>query len=267
MKIKHQLLHELLTVQYATVYNLFSYTATTLEGSLVYATKKINEYLKKGWICQIPFDQKPRDTRKQYFYYVTKEGANAIGRPEDYKQKITKSISKAEHESIKIDIALSFLRNYPDYEFDFNYKADLNGLRPDIFIKARNLVTKKEYVLLVEIERKKEFSRVYREKIPKYKNFIANNNFIKKNSVPVLFVLANLKYDAYLRPQHTLDKKYYFNYVHPKLQSMYTHLSDFINEMKNENNRFFRFILASDFEKLGNPICLIPNGPKIKILP
>ena len=175
MKRQHNALHELLSIQAGSINNLFSYEAMSYKGSLLQVNKDIKKYVKAGWVQQIPFDIRPRNKRQQYFYFVTRSGTKVIDRLEDFRQKITKSLNNAEHESMKFDIALSFLRNFLDYEFDFNYKADFNGIRPDIFVKAKNIHDHREFSFFVEIERKKEFTRISRDKILRY------NKFIKKS--------------------------------------------------------------------------------------
>jgi integrase len=86
--MKHQTLHELLSIQAGSKNNLFSYDAKTYKGSLLGVDKKMKEYQKAGLIQQIPFDIKPRERRKQYFYFVTRKGAMAIDRLENYKQNV-----------------------------------------------------------------------------------------------------------------------------------------------------------------------------------
>lgn len=252
-------LEELLTVQYATINNLYSYNGKTYKGSVLQADKDIKKFLKAGWVAQIPFDVKPRSKRQQYFYYVTRKGAKAIDREEDFKQKFTKALNNAEHESAKIDIALSFVRNFPDYEFDFNYKADLDKLRPDILIKAKN-ADGKEFHFLVEIERKKDLSRVYREKLQKYNKHIKAGLFKKNNLSPntrVLFVLTTTKFDVYLRPNQYADYK-------SQLVSLYKQFDSFMSSVKKESNKHFRFLIFPEFQFLPN--CLVPTGEKVKIL-
>lgn len=262
-KLQHNILHELLSAQFANIYNLFSYTADTLDGSLLFVTRKIKEYQKTGYFKQVPFELKPLNKRQQYFYYVTKKGAKAIDREEDFKQEITKAIDKAEHESMKIDIVLSFIRNFPDYEFSFNYKADLGGLRPDILVRAKNIHDFREFTFLVEVERKKELTRSKRDKISHYNSHIKEGLFEKNNLSPqtkVLFVLSNRIYDPYIRPQ---------NYNEPeakeKLELLYKHFNSFMVEVSGENYKHFRFIPFPEFTHIAEPIWRMPSRTKLKM--
>jgi hypothetical protein len=260
--MKHKTLHELLSIQSGSVNNLSSYSSKTYSGSLLQVSKDIKKYIEAGWIQQIPFDIKPRDKRKQYFYFVTREGAKVIDRLEDYKQKITKSINNAEHESMKFDVALSFIRNYPDYEFGFDYKADLGGVKPDILVRAKNILDYKEFTFLVEIERKKELTRIYRDKIMKYNKFIKAGLFSKHSLSPktkVLFVCSNLRYDPYLRPQQYSDNR-------PVIDLLYNQFNYFLSVIKSESDKYYRFIPFPEFTKIAEPIWRMPSGIKIKII-
>jgi hypothetical protein len=260
--MKHKTLHELLSIQSGSVNNLASYSSKTYSGSLLQVSIDVKKYLEAGWIQQIPFDLKPREKRKQYFYFVTREGAKVIDRLEDYKQKITKSLNNAEHESMKFDIALSFIRNYPDYEFSFDYKADLGGLKPDILIRAKNIHDHREYNFLVEIERKKELTRIYRDKILKYNKFIKAGLFAKHNLSPktkVLFVCSNLRYDPYLRTQQYSDNR-------PMIDLLYKQFNYFLSVIRSESDKHYRFIPFPEFPRIAEPIWRMPSGIKVKII-
>jgi hypothetical protein len=262
--MKHKTLHELLSVEYATVNNLFSYQANTYKGALLQVNKDIKKYLKAGWISQIPFDLKPREKRKQFFYYVTREGAKAIDRLEDYKQKITKSLNNAEHESMKIDIARAFLINFPDYDFDFDYKADLGGLKPDILVKAKNIHSDRQFTFLVEVERKKELTRIYRDKITRYNKFIKDGLFEKNKLSPktkVLFVCSNHRYDVYWRPQNYSQPE-----VKPIMDLLYKQFNYFLETIRNQPDKHYRFIPFSEFTKIAEPIWRMPSGTKVRLI-
>ena len=262
--MKHPTLHEILSVEFASINNLFSPTAKSYKGSLLQVNKDINKYLKAGWVSQIPFDLRPRNKRQQFFYFVTRQGVNVIDRLDDFKQKITKSLNNAEHESMKIDVALSFIRNFPDYEFDFNYKADLGGLKPDILVKAKNIHDHREFTFLVETERKKELTRIYRDKVSRYNKLIKEGLFEKHKLSPktkVLFVCANLRYDVYLRPiqYHEAKNK-------PFLNLLYKQFDYFISELKTLSDKHFRFIPFPEFTDIAKPIWRMPSGTKVKII-
>lgn len=260
--MKHKTLHELLSIQAGSVNNLFSYNAKSYKGALLQVNKDFKEYLKAGLIQQIPFDLKPREKRKQYFYFVTRTGAKTLDRIEDYKQKVTKSLNNAEHESMKFDIALSFLRNFPDYEFSFDYKSDMGGLKPDILVIAKNIHNDKQFTFLVEIERKKEFTRLYRDKILRYNKFIKEGLFAKHNLSPkskVLFVCSNLRYDPYLRPQQ-------YSEVKPNMDLLYKQFNYFLSFIKAESDKYYRFIPFPEFTKIAEPIWRMPSGIKVRII-
>jgi hypothetical protein len=163
---------------------------------------------------------------------------------------------------MKIDIALSFIRNFPDYEFDFNYKADLGGIRPDILVKARNIHDHRESAFLVEIERKKEFSRIVREKILRYNKYI-KDGLIKRNNLPgtttILFVCSNLRYDIYLRPQQYPENKESLEFIYKQFDSLLEQVNVF-------PNKYFRFLPFPEFTDIAKPIWRMPNGIKVKLI-
>ncbi|MCX6121931.1 MAG: hypothetical protein NTX44_09960 [Ignavibacteriales bacterium] len=264
MNHQHNTLHELLSIQAGSINNLFSYEAKSYKGSLLQVNKDIKKYVKAGWVQQIPFDIRPRNKRQQYFYFVTRGGTKVIDRLEDFKQKITKSLNNAEHESMKFDVALSFLRNFPDCEFDFNYKADFNGIRPDIFIKAKNIHDHREYSFFVEIERKKEFTRISRDKILRYNKFIKEGLFTKNGLSPktkILFVCANHRFDIYMRPI-----QYSEPLNRPTINLLYKQFEYFLSGIKDISDKHFRFIPFPEFTDIAKPIWRMPSGTKVKII-
>jgi hypothetical protein len=63
------------------------------------------------------------------------KGADYIGRSDEYKyKKYLRSPYNALHESMKFDVALSFLRLFPNKKFTFRYDSSFYGVRPDILI-------------------------------------------------------------------------------------------------------------------------------------
>ena len=256
--MKHNTLHQILSLQFASVNNLFSYEAKSYKGALLQVDIDIKRYLKAGWISKVPFDLKPRNKRQQYFYFATRKGAKAIDRLEDFKQKITKSLNNAEHESMKIDVARAFLINYPDYEFTFDYKKEFNKLRPDIFIKAKS-PEGREYTFLVEVERKKELTRIINDKIKNYNKHIANGDFNSLYKPKILFVCADLQYDAYLRPQQYPDNQ-------AQLNKLNKHYADFLSKIKNLPDKHYRFITFPEFTKIADQNWRIPSGTKVRIM-
>jgi len=267
--MKHRILHEIQSVQFANPINLFSYLADTSKGSVRQVNIKIEEYLKSGYINPIPFDGKPiNENYKSWgqFYYLTKTGSQVIDRVNEYRQKVSKSSNSLEHESMKIDVALSFIRNYPEYEFSFNYKADFKGIRPDILVNAKNIYNNKHYTFFVEIERsKKEMTYIYKEKILNYNKFINNGLFENKGffKPKVLFVCAYNQYPFYLRPQQYNDKIYQSYFI-----DVYRLFDTFLKLLKNNNtsDKYYRFIPFPEFTKIAEPIWRMPSGTKVRII-
>ena len=65
----------------------------------------------KDLIEQIDPIGKPMNKSREVFYCLTKKGAKYIGRTDEYKyKKYQKSPNNVMHESMKFDVALSFLK-------------------------------------------------------------------------------------------------------------------------------------------------------------
>ena len=104
------------------------------------------------------------------------------------------------------DVALGFLRNYPDYsiriDYDIIFKNKDGVIKPDLSVRMEK--DGKHYVFLIEIERKKTVDRVTKEKLNKYEKLFSVID-PKKYQLPdkfkILFVYANFEYNSFLRPQ------------------------------------------------------------------
>ena len=192
-------LNDLMTVKYATINNFYSPEAKIYKGSIRQSDIYIKALLKAGIIKKIPHAIRPTIPTRETFYCPTKLGAKTIGREDEYKDKDGKAINNAMHESMKIDIALTLIRSYRDYEFTFDYGKNISGLRPDIFVQARKTDGTKNFTFLVEIERKRDPHRTLKEKLKKYEE-ICNACLIPERA-KVLVVYTNVGYNGYLRPQ------------------------------------------------------------------
>lgn len=269
-KRTHQLLHLILTLQFASPINLFSYEAKTHKGSLLQVNKDIKHYLDLGFIHRIPTNVPKthsknidRQTKDWFaFYSLTKDGAREIGREDEYKQHVIKSLNNLEHESMKIDVARSFIENYPDYDFDFDYSSSLNKIRPDILVRAKNLHDRREFTFLVEIERKKEMSRTHREKILKYEKFSDKELFINNglsDKTKVLVVFSNFVFNGFYRPL-------FFNspvYKKEKL-SLHKSFDEYLAGKKSLTNKRYRFKTFDEFQDIKH--FYLPSGDKVEIM-
>lgn len=271
-KRNHNFLHKLLTLRFASPINLFSYTAKTEKGAFLQVINDIKYYLGLGYIQEVPVN-KPKTHSKNIdrsikdwstFYCLTLKGAIVIGREEEYRQSVIKSLNNLEHESMKQDIKRSFLENYPDYDFDFNDHANLSGIRPDILVKAKNLQTRKEFTFLIEIEHKKEMSRTHREKVLKYETVLSKGFFSKNNLSPktkILIVFCNFRFNGFYRPLYFNKPEY-----KPIMDSLYKSFDEYIASNKKITKGVYRFIPFPEFMNLGQPICRTDNGTKVKLI-
>ena len=204
MTSTERILNQLLSVQYATINNFFSRTATSLKGSRLMASKIFRRLEAKGLIRPIPYNELARNPQQEQFYQITHKGAKEIGRLGDYAYKEMKAIENAKHESSKIDIALSFLLGYPNYLIALDYNASLDGYKPDILVKMTSPDLSKKYDFIVEIERKDHPGRTLEEKIKRIEKVLARLNFKKyglSDKVKVLIVWNNRSFNPYWRPQ------------------------------------------------------------------
>ena len=239
----------------ASIHNFYSPAASTYKGSLLQVDKYFKEWLKVGMIREVPFDLRIRNKRREVFYCLTPKGADHIGRKDEYKYKDPKSLNNAMHESAKFDIALAFLRNYPDHIINIDYTKSYSGLRPDIVVTMSDMNNNKK-TFLVEVERKKTVSRVVKEKIERYEHII--EPLIKKGSLPkntqILFLYSYSFWYVYQRPQE------YSQYQH-ELTFQYGQLNNLVKKVSHLPDRY-KFAIFADFYRISQNIWLNPRSKK-----
>lgn len=250
----------------ATLNNLYSVTAKTHKGGLLFTRKLFKSYLTDGLIEKIEPIGKPLNKAREVFYCLTKNGAEYIGRAEEYKyKKYPRSPNNVMHESMKFDVALSFLRLYPEKKFSFKYDMSLYGVRPDILIRIESSNPKEPTrFLLIEIERKKTIDRVFNEKIRRYDELfgiIANKKSHNVNQFTVLIVYTDIWYDVYLRPQQYGDPGImnHIECVNNLLKNLVQHYCKYLPEHR------YAFLGFHNFYRLHEPLWLTPNGNRIQI--
>lgn len=267
MTIRKQLLNNLLGIGgVATLNNLYSPMAKSYKGALLFTRKLFKSYLNDGLIERIEPIGKPMNKSREVFYCLTKQGARFIGRPEEYTyKKYQRSPNNVMHESMKFDIALSFLRLYPFANFTFRYDSSFYGVRPDILIRIESS-NRKELTrfLLVEIERKKTVDRVFNEKIKRYEemfNSITVNKSHNIDQFTVLFVYTDIWFDIFLRPQQynnqmTLERIKRVDGLVKNLIQQYC---------KDLPESRYRIMAFHNFYKLNEQVWFTPHGNNIKL--
>lgn len=268
MPTRKLLLNHLLDIGgVATLNNFYSPKAKTYKGGLLYTRKLFKSYLQDGLIEKIEPIGRPANKAREVFYCLTKKGADYIGRSSEYKyRKYPRSPNNIMHESMKFDIALSFLRLYPDLVFTFRYDSCFYGLRPDILIKIDGTQPHKfTRFVLVEIERKKTIDRVFNEKIKRYEEMFQSILLKKSHNVnqfTVLFVYTDIWFDVLLRPQEYVGQNIvnHINSVDVLLKNLIIHYC------KNLPDQRYRFIGFHDFYQLNKPIWLTPHGNRVSII-
>ena len=262
-------LEELVAIQAASINTLFSYDAKTYAGSVLFANRKINEYLKKDLVRAIPFNIRPSHIRRQTLYQATKKGCKLLGRENEYHNKDHQSYNALNHELMKYDVALAFKRLYPDYNIHIEYEKtfrtdEKKGLRADIFIRATKLNGSKSYDFIIETEHKDDLTQTFNDKMKPYDKAI-KNGLLKNNNLSdktkVLFVCAHSHTPTWIRPQEYNDKEN----LNPVMLS-YKQFEGLMAKVKVFDDKYFRLIPFLDFYKLNEPIWRIPSGTMIKII-
>ena len=267
MTTRKLLLNNLLDIGgVATLNNLYSQGAKTFKGGLLYTRKLFKSYLQDGLIEKIEPIGRPPNKAREVFYCLTKKGADYIGRSDEYKyRKYTRSPANIMHESMKFDIALAFLRLYPNYKFSFRYDSSFYGVRPDILIRIENSMTRLSWYLLVEIERKKTVDRVFHEKIKRYEEMFQEIAFKKSHNIghfTALFVYTDIWFDVFLRPQQYKEPNIinHINFVNGLLKNLVQHYC------KNLPNERYCFMSFHNFYCLSDPVWLTPLGNRVFVL-
>lgn len=267
MTTRKMLLNNLLDIGgVATLNNLYSPTANSYKGSLLFTRKLFKEYLAEELIERIEPIGKPMNKSREVFYCLTKKGAKYIGRADEYKyKKYQKSPNNVMHESMKFDVALSFLKNFPHNKFTFRYDSSFYGVQPDILIRIES-TNRKELTkfLLVEIERKKTVDRVFNEKIKRYEEMFKSIEKNKSHNIQqftVLFVYTDIWFDPFLRPQQYSEPQ-----ITSHIQQVNTLVKNLVyNYCKHLPENRYRFTAFHNFHRLHEAVWRIPSGRLITI--
>ncbi len=267
MTTRKLLLNNLLDIGgVATLNNLYSPTAKSYKGSLLFTRKLFKSYLEDGLIERIPPIGKPMNKSREVFYVITKQGAKYIGRTDEYKyKKYQKSPNNVMHESMKFDVALSFLLNFPGKKFTFCYDSSFYGVRPDILIRIEATGPKEvTKFLLVEIERKKTVDRVFNEKIKRYEEMFKQISVNKSHNIDqftVLFVYTDIWFDVFLRPQQYLEEN-----VAGHIEQVNTLVKNLISKYcRHLPESRYRFASFHNFHRLHEAVWFTPGGNRIQL--
>lgn len=267
MTTRKQLLNNLLDIGgVATLNNLYSPSANSYKGSLLFTRKLFKDYLLEGLIEKIEPIGKPMNKSREVFYCLTKKGSKYIGRADEYKyKKYQKSPNNVMHESMKFDVAISILRNFPQAKVTYRYDSSFYGVQPDILIRIestnRKSLTK---FILFEIERKKTVDRVFNEKIKRYETMfeqIQKNKSHNINQFLVLFVYTDIWYDPFLRPQ-----QYSEPLTKERIEKVNVLVKNLVhNYCKYLPDNRYRFTAFHNFHRLHENVWYTPLGRSITI--
>ncbi len=243
----------------ATQNNFYSPNASTLAGALVDVRRIFKELKRQNLIKPLPTITRVRNLSQEQFWYITKLGAKYVDRQEDYKWKGTpKSPYNIMHESMIRDIALSFLRSYPKYGIEIDYNAGFEGIRPDMIIRMKHKANFKKYIFLVEVERKKDPSRLAKGKFYLYEKVFSRLNFKKYSfnaPLTVLFIYANHDYNCFCRPQ-----EYHRPHVMPEISKLNKQLLHLLKLSSGLPEYRYRFMIFPNFYQLQRPVWFTPQG-------
>lgn len=267
MQSRKILLNHLLDIGgVGTLNNFYSPHARTYKGSLLFIRKLFKSFLEDGLIERIDPIGKPMNKSREVFYCLTKAGARYIGRVDEYTyKKHQKSPHNAMHESMKFDVALSFLRLFPHLKFSFRYDSSFYGVRPDILIRVESRGPKEiTKFLLIEIERKKTVDRVFNEKVLRYEKMfsvIEQKRSHNPSQFSVLFVYTDIWFDVFLRPQqyHEQNVVAHIQFVNDLIKNLLRHYC------KNLPEKRYRFMGFHNFYRLHEPIWFSPNGNRVSL--
>ena len=249
----------------ATKNNFYSPQAKTILGALVHTRKAFDELEQQKLIQPLSTITNVRNLCNEQFYAITRLGAKYVDRTKEHVWKGgPKSPYNIMHESMVRDVALSFLRNYPDYIFEIKYNERYSTLRPDLVIKMTHKLSLKQHIFFVEIERKKTVDRVVKEKLQKYEKVLANFNFKNHNlnaPVKVLIVYSNLDYNCFWRPQ-----EYENNQVKTEIDKLHKQVIHLAWLSRKLSDNRYRFLSIHNFYKTDIPIWLTPTEKQGELL-
>ncbi len=245
------------------VKNLASYKAKRVDGSLLRPRKKFELLENEGLIRKVPnlgeahltaeqLKKKPLDVNNRW-WQVTRLGAREIGRESDYKRvREVKSVRDKEHESQIRDVCVAFKRLYPDYKFEFDLNAEIDGVKPDIAIKISNGIDTHHFV--VEVERKDWGVRTYRETVLKYEK--------AKLKAKVLIVYSDRDFDqGHPRPQCYSDF-----IVAQRKEMLMRQFQCLLKASKDLPGYRYLFLPYPDYHRLNERVWYLPNGHQINLI-
>lgn len=267
MTTRKRLLNNLLDIGgVATLNNLYSPHAKTYKGGLLFTRKLFKSYLDDGLVERIEPIGKPSNKAREVFYCLTKMGARYIGRVDEYLyKKYQRSPHNVMHESMKFDVALSFLRLYPRSKFSFRYDSSFYGVRPDILIRIESQGPKEvTRFFLVEIERKKTIDRVFNEKVKRYEEMfkvIEQKRSHNPNQFTVLFVYSDIWFDVFLRPQQYHDPPV-LSHIHSINELVRNLIKNYCKHLPEKRYLFTGF---HNFYRLHEPVWYTPSGNRVAL--
>lgn len=261
---KRQILEQLIAIGgIATINNFFSPNAGTLVGGKKQAFLHFKSLLKNEFIKKLDPVVYIRNTTQEVFYAVTIKGASYTDMKDEYKViSQAKSPYNVMHESMVRDLALSFVRNFPEWEVKIRYDKIIKKLKPDLTIYLTHKETGQKLIYLVEAERKKTMDRIVNDKISKYEKIMSSLNFKEAGleaPVKILFVFASRDYNPFWRPQE------YSEHL-DIIQKQDKLLRGLIEKCQELPDHRYRFLPFYQFHKIHEQVWITPHKQLINLI-
>ena len=197
----YQVLYNLAKVQFATIYNFspfLSEKATTIKGSLIWATVLFKKLEKQELIRRIPlYGRYGRAYKFNTFYTPTAKGFKVL---EGFEPKYLepKSVTQMMHQSALIDCMLGFIYGFPDYDIEIDYNFVMDGYKPDALIRMTGNDGNR-YDFAFELERTRSPQAIKKEKLSKNDKINPAKHGLSEKT-KFLYVYAHERYNVFARP-------------------------------------------------------------------
>jgi hypothetical protein len=233
-----------LPTTFVAPYRLFSWAAGELketDDKLIRPIKMVGRDVAKA-------------NKRDRFYCLTKAGADYIGVADHYSAG-EKRMSLVDHETAKVDVMLSFIFNFPNYEIDIQYEQIFDGYKPDAIVRLWDLTDcTKSYDFVVEIERSRKPEAIKKEKL--YKIAKVRFNGLSTNH-KILFVIAH--------PHFLIDRRP-LEYTSEDMDMNNDYLQHVINLSRGLPAHRYRFMAYHDFPNINKVVWHTPDKKRVAII-
>lgn len=231
----------------------------------------LHELKKLGYVSIIPkrYFIEPKQGKRprlpdlyEVFWQLTEAGCQRLGIDHKYIQhKYPKDL---EHEIMKIDVIMSFIKNYSqDFDIQVDYEKNLNGYKPDAWIRMINYDTGARYDFLLEIETgTRHVGEQVDHKFKPLNNFDPKKNKLN-NETKVLVVQSHGSFIPSIRP---VDYKNFKDRI-LMIERRTTGLMDAVRKSGKVKQPFrFLFLPYNQFPRLNESVWTDLRGERRKLV-